>query len=113
MFTEMKVFPNNWQEVYDTPAEAFASLKYDDMMEMLMMWHIPSSHCCIMRVENKKTGKITEYSYQQLHAAKKRLVNLAMDEDNVILVADEDSIALFKKAPPPDQLFPFEDDDLA
>ena len=109
----VKTFPNNWQEVHDTPSEAFAQLEYDAMMEMLMMWHIPSSHCCVMRVENKRTGKISEYSYQQLHAAKKRLIKLAQDEDNEILVADEDSIAIFKKAPPPDQMLPFVDDDLA
>ena len=75
-------------------------------MNMLMMWEIPSSHCCIMRCENKKTGKISEFSYQRLHAAKRKLVELAMDGDNEILVADEESIALFKKGPRPDYLTP-------
>ena len=112
-FTVKKTFPNNWQEVHDTPAEAFAELEYDTMMDMLMMWHIPSSHCCIMRVENKATGKIKEYSYQKLHAAKSRLVQLAQDKDNEILVADEDTIAVFKKHIHPVNLPPFEDDDLA
>ena len=63
-----------------------------------------------MRCENKKTGKISEFSYRQLHAAKKKLVQLAMDDDNEILVADEDSIALFKKGPRPEFLPPFDDD---
>ena len=67
-----------------------------------------------MRCENKNTGKISEFSYQRLHAAKRKLVELAMDSDNEILVADEDSIALFKKGPQtPDFLLPFDDDDTA
>ena len=75
-------------------------------MQMLMMWEIPSSHCCIMRCENKRTGKISEFSYQKLHAAKSRLVTLAQDEDNEILVADDETIALFKKSDTqPDFLF--------
>ena len=106
-----KEFPNNWQNVSDTPSEEFAEIDYEMFMHMAMMWEIPSSHCCIMRCENKQTGKISEFSYRQLHAAKKKLVQLAMDDDNEILVADEESIALFKKGP--QMLFPFDDDDTA
>ena len=108
-----KEFPNNWQTVSDTPSDAFAEIEYDLFMDMLMMWEIPSSHCCIMRCENKKTGKISEFAYQKIHAAKKKLVQLAVDGDNEILVADEESIALFKKGPNPDSFLPFNDDDTA
>jgi hypothetical protein len=75
--------------------------EYELMMNLLMMWEIPSSHCCIMRCENKRTGKISEFAYQKLHAAKSRLVTLAQDKDNEILVADDESIALFKKSSSP------------
>ena len=105
-----KEFPNNWQSVADTPSEEFGEIEYELMMNMLLMWEIPSSHCCIMRCENTKTGKISEFSYQRLHAAKRKLVELAQDSENEILVADEDSIALFKKGPRPDYLPPFDDD---
>ena len=101
-----KEFPNNWQAVSDTPSDEFAEIEYELFMQMLMMWEIPSSHCCIMRCENKRTGKISEFSYQKLHAAKSRLVTLAQDEDNEILVADDETIALFKKSNnQPDFLF--------
>ena len=70
-----KEFPNNWQAVSDTPSEEFAEIDYELMMNMLLMWEIPSSHCCIMRCENKRTGKISEFSYQRLHAAKRKLVH--------------------------------------
>ena len=101
VYRREKEFPNNWQNVSDTPSEEFAEIDYELLMNMMMMWEIPSSHCCIMRCENKSTGKISEFSYQRLHAAKRKLVELAMDDDNEILVADEDSIALFKKGPHP------------
>ena len=97
--------------MFDTPSEEFSEIEYDMMMNLLMMWEIPSSHCCIMRCENKQTGKISEFAYRQLHAAKKKLVTLAQDSANEILVADEESIALFKKGPHPSFLPPFDDDD--
>ena len=104
-----KTFPNNYDEVFATPSEAFASIPYEDFMEMALMWHIPSSHCCIMRVEHKKTGKITEHAYQRLSAAKNKLLALGEDRNYEVLVADDDSIALFKARPPFDYADEFDD----
>jgi len=104
-----KSFPNNYDEVFATPSEAFASIPYEDFMEMALMWHIPSSHCCIMRVEHKKTGKITEHAYQRLSAAKNKLMALGEDRNYEVLVADDDSIALFKARPPFDYSDEFDD----
>jgi len=91
-----------WQDVYETPVEMFPEIDYDDMMERTSEWMLPSSHCCLMRCENTRTGKITEFAYQSMHHAKKRMVELASDQDNEILVADGDSIALFKTTKRPD-----------
>ena len=71
-----KYFPNNWQQVHDTPAEDFIPFEYDDFMELSMQWHIPSSIACIMRIENRSTGKIKEHAYKTTTGAQKRLCNL-------------------------------------
>ena len=92
-----KYYPNNWQEISDLDPKQFSQIDYDEFMEMADLWHIPSSHCCIMRVENKETGKIKEYSYQRLNAAKRKLVKLALEGDNEILIVDDTAMALFKK----------------
>ena len=60
-----KSFPNNYDEVFATPSEAFASKPYEEFMDMALMWHIPSSHCCIMRVEHKKTGYLAKYMNEE------------------------------------------------
>ena len=58
-----KYYPNNWQQV-TIRSEDFIPFEYDDFMELSMQWHIPSSIACIMRIENRSTGKIKEHAYK-------------------------------------------------
>ena len=57
----------------------------------------------VIRVENRKTGKIHEHSYQRMKHATNKLQELMKDPDNVITIADCDEIHLIKH---------FEDDEL-
>ena len=67
-----KEFPNNWDEIKDAPDEAFESCTYEEFMEGMQMWQIPSSHCVLIRVKNKQTGKVKELAYQKMHYATRR-----------------------------------------
>ena len=107
-----KTFPNMWQDIHDTPVEMFPEMEYDELLERVNEWLLPSSHCCLMRCENRRTGKITEFSYQSLHHAKNRMVKLAQDEENEILVCDGESIAMFKTTKKPPEPFDLNDPDL-
>lgn len=58
---------------------------------------------CVIRVENTKTGKVKEYSYQRMKSATKKLEQLMADPDNQITIADCDEIHFIKH---------FDDDEL-
>ena len=88
-----KEYPNNYEFVL---ASEFNETLYADFMDNMSAWLIPSSHSCIMRVENKKTGKIKEYSYRTDRGAANRIIQLADDPANIITIADNESIHLLK-----------------
>lgn len=97
-----KYYPNNWQAVHDTPADAFQEIEFEDFMDLCTQWHIPSSHSCVMRVENRKTGKVKEHAYKTARGAQNKLIELVEDPDNVIMLCDDESIHLLKY---PDEFF--------
>ena len=87
-----KEFPNNWQEIHDTPSDNFAECDYDQFMMFSDIWEINSSHCAIIRCENKETKKVTEYSYQRPHAVAKKIAQLCDDPNNVVIMAMDEAI---------------------
>ena len=97
-----KYFPNNWQGIHDAPDEAFEEIDFEDFMDAAMQWHIPSSHSCVMRVENRATGKIQEHAYKTTRGAQNKIVQLVEDPDNVIMICDDQTIHLLKY---PDEYF--------
>ena len=85
-------FPNNWQEVHDADSEDFGSCTFEEFQEMMSLWHLPSSIVCVMRVENKDTGKIKEYTYRKVSAATNKMEKLVEDPANVITIMDDTTI---------------------
>ena len=92
-----KEFPNNWEDIASSPDEQFDTCTYEEFMLAMTMWQIPSSHSVIMRVENKETGKITEYSYRKAGHARNKLIKLVDDPNNEIIICDNESIHLIKR----------------
>lgn len=90
--TNGKEFPNNWQAVFDAEPDDFGTCTFEEFMQMSAMWCIPSSHSCIMRVENTDTGKVKEYAYKRQQSALNKLTQLADDPANVITVCDDETI---------------------
>jgi len=92
-----KYYPNNFDAIRKAPDEFFEPCSYEEFFEWRMcMWEMPSSIECIMRVEHKVTGKITEHVYQQRHAFEKRLMKYVAGGEHNIVVANHDSIAMIK-----------------
>ena len=89
-----KYFPNNWDEIANADEDQFDTCTYEEFMMGMSSWHIPSSHSCVMRVENTDTGRIKEYSYRTDSGAAKRIVKLADDPANVITIVDNETIHL-------------------
>tara|TARA_A100001011_G_C13903035_1_gene671905 strand:+ start:312 stop:614 length:303 start_codon:yes stop_codon:yes gene_type:complete len=86
-----KYFPNNYEFV---KACEFNEMGYKEFMENLSSWSIPSSHACLMRVENTDTGKIKEYQYKTETGAAKKIIALADNPSNVITIVDNETIHL-------------------
>ena len=87
-----KEFPNNWQDIADTDSENFASCDYDEFMVAAALWTINSSHCAIIRNENTRTQKVTEFAYRKPHAVANRIAKLSEDPDNIITLCVEEAI---------------------
>ena len=91
-----KTFANNWQYYKDLNDEYFGTPTYQEVMLDSALWQIASSHTCVLRVENKRTGLIKEYSYKTDFGAANKIIELADDYENVITVADNETIHLLK-----------------
>ena len=86
-------FPNNWQEYKDLEDEHFIPHTFEEIMSWKVAgWELPSSVCCIIRVSNIETKKVTELVYQK-HSAAQAKVNALINTHNVeVTVVDHDSI---------------------
>jgi len=86
-------FPNNWQEYKDLDDDHFIPHTYEEIMSWKVAgWELPSSVCCIIRVSDIETKKVTELVYQKQSAAQAK-VNALINTPNVeFTVVDHDSI---------------------
>ena len=92
-----KYFPNNWQRYKDQP-DSFYSLggnvyhTFEDIMEWKVSgWELPSSVCCIIRVQHKDSGKVKEYVYSSAKSAVK-FCNKLMEQGHEFTIVDEEQV---------------------
>ena len=97
--SKKKYFPNNWKR-YKDEDDSFFSLgnnvyhTFEDIMEWKVGgWELPSSVCCIIRVQDNKTKKISEHVYSKPTAAVK-FINKLMEEEKEFVIWDEDQVQL-------------------
>ena len=97
MAKKKKYFPNNWQRYKDQPA-SFFSLggnvyhTFEDIMDWKVGgWELPSSVCCIIRVEHKDSGKVKEYVYSSAKSAVK-FCNKLMEQGHEFTIVDEEQV---------------------
>ena len=75
-----KYYPNNWEAWNDMPEDYLATPTWEEFEDWkLRGWELPSSVCCIIRVETDR-GKIKEYVYQKPTAAENRIRQLIESE---------------------------------
>ena len=89
--TKKPYYPNNWKAYKDTPAELFDSIEYDEFMSWKVAgWEIPSSVSCIIREDNRITGKVTEHVYKRQGDArnKARAIMEAGESDFTVCTRD-------------------------
>ena len=93
MSGKKKYYPNNVSRIQKVPDSMFETHEFEELMEWrVCSWQLPSNIACIIRCDNKKTGKVKEFSYQQHASATKKIEKLLADPDNSVTIATEDSL---------------------
>ena len=89
-------FPNNWKKLKDVPEELFENIDFEDFMDWkITEWELPASVACIIRVTNRKTGKIKEHVYSKPKAAI-NFINKLMTEGHEFTICDENQVQLLQ-----------------
>jgi HD-like signal output (HDOD) protein len=86
-------FANNWQQYKDTDDSNFIPHTFEEIMSWKVAgWELPSSVCCVIRVTNVDTKKVTEHVYQKRSAAQSKVDQLINTPNIEFTVADHESI---------------------
>jgi len=86
-------YPNNWQEYKDADDDNFIPHTFEEIMSWKVAgWELPSSVCCIIRVNDLKSGKVKELVYQKRSAAQTKVNQLLSTPDVEFTVVDHESI---------------------
>ena len=92
-----KYYPNNFDVIAEAPDEFFEPCTYEEFVDWrLTAWEIPGSVSCIIRATHKDTGKVTEHTYQQPKAARRRLMKYMEGGDHEVIVCNSEAIHLVK-----------------
>jgi HD-like signal output (HDOD) protein len=93
LMAKKEYFPNNWQEYKDTDDSHFIPHTFEEIMSWKVAgWELPSSVCCMIRVMNLDTKKVTEHVYSKRSAAKAKVDQLIKTPNIEFTVADHESI---------------------
>ena len=86
-------FPNNWQEYKDADDDNFIPHTFEEIMSWKVGgWELPSSVCCVIRVTDIDTKKVTEHVYQKHSAAQSKVDQLINMPNVEFTVADHQAI---------------------
>ena len=82
MSGKRKYYPNNWKNVKNAPAEYFESCEVEFIIDK--DWEFRPGAVGIIRAQNKKTGKVEEFSYKQEKSMEEKLYLLKDTHDLTI-----------------------------
>jgi hypothetical protein len=86
-------YPNNWDMYKEAPDEMFEPHTFEEVMEWKVAgWELPSSVACIVRVVDRKTGKVKEHTYQTEGHALNKVRKLMDTPDVEVTVCNHNSI---------------------
>lgn len=85
--------PNNWQEYKDADDSMFIPHTFEELMSWKVAnWELPSSVCCIIRITDTDTKKVSEQVYQKRASAQARVQQLISTPGIEFTVCDHQSI---------------------
>ena len=99
-------YPNNWQAYANCPDELFEPLPIEQFMDWRVEgWEIPSSVACIIREDNRTTGKVTEHVYSTTGHAKRKARAIMAKGESEFTVCTPQAVHFMQ----PEEYDPFDD----
>ena len=89
-----KYYPNKWKQVNAVPSENFESIDFDLLMDWKIGgYELPEGVVCLLRERNLKTNKVSEYTYMQMSAAKRRTNKILAHGDSELTICTHSQVA--------------------
>ena len=92
--SKRKYYPNKWKQIKAAPSEYFESIDFDLFMDWKMGgYELPEGVVCLLRERNLRTNKVTEYTYMQMSAAKRRTNTILDQGDSELTICTHSQVA--------------------
>ncbi len=98
MSKKKKYYPNNWQEIKNTPDDYFLppdgqSITFEEFMDWKIGgYQLKKEIAAVIRERNVDTGKIKEHVYRYRHAAQKKCRKLMYEGNKEITIVQQDTV---------------------
>ena len=104
--SKKKYYPNNWKQYKDSPDDMFFSIPFDEFMSWKIAgWELPSSIACIIREDNRTTGKVTEHVYSTVGHGKRKARAIMAKGESEFTVCTPQAVHFMQ----PEEYDPFDD----
>ena len=92
--SKRKYYPNKWKQVNAVQSENFESIDFDLLMDWKIGgYELPEGVVCLLRERNLKTNKVSEYTYMQMSAAKRRTNKILAHGDSELTICTHSQVA--------------------
>jgi hypothetical protein len=81
-------FPNEWEEVNNLDDDDIETSTIEEILEEVMVWHLPQPYCAVVRVYDRKQNKLKEYAYKLESKAHNRIRESALSDDEVTILTN-------------------------
>lgn len=79
-------FPNDWEEVNNLNDDDIETGTFEEIIDDVMMWHLPDPYCAVIRVYDRKHNKLKEYAYRLASKAHDRIRDAALADEEVTIL---------------------------
>ena len=92
--SKRKYYPNKWKQVNAIPSKYFDSIEFEDLMDFKIGgYELPEGVVCLLRERNLKTNKVSEYTYLQMSAARRRTHKIIKQGDSELTICTHSQVA--------------------
>ena len=92
--SKRKYYPNKVKQIQAIPSNHFESIDFEDLMDWkLGGYELPEGVVCLLRERNLKTNKVSEYTYMQMSAAKRRTHKILEHGDSELTICTHTQVA--------------------